>query len=68
MLLLETRSGLPMVPNWEKPDKWKNEDWRKTKFGCKIYVRCGDIGIYMVNAYAGHSPASERTNIPSHMH
>ncbi len=26
MLLLETRSEPPMMPNWEKLDKWRNED------------------------------------------
>ncbi len=31
MLLLETRSGPTMVPNWEKLDKWRNVVWQSTR-------------------------------------
>ncbi len=36
--LLENSTGLPMVPEIEKLEKWKNEEWRKIRFGCKIFL------------------------------
>ena len=68
MLPLETMSGPLMLPDSKKLEKQRNTDGMKICFEHKICARYEDIGTYMVNTYAAHSPASQQTDIPSHMY
>ncbi len=47
MLLLETTSGPPMLPDSKKLDNQEKTDGMKISFGHKICDRYEDIGIYM---------------------
>ncbi len=58
MSLLETTSGPLMLPDPKKLDNWRNADGMKIWLEHNICARYEDIGIYMVNAYAAHSPVS----------